>query len=214
MGAIDAYVRELNSALEGPRAARRDLIREAHDHLMDAAEDLGDSLDRQAAERAAVAQFGAVGIVAPGFQAVLSATRIRRTAFALLLLTVGQPLAWSLKQDDQAGPHGLVVLQQVVEYVGMTTIAVAALTALALGIGLRFGSITPRRMRAAATTTLASSVSIAVIGGAMMLTGRSGWADVAYGTAVTVVPMLTLAIWSARAMRPLRAATSLDRVRA
>lgn len=213
MGAIDAYVHELDSALCGPRRARRDLVREAHDHLLDAAEDLGRSADRAAAERAAVTQFGTVSTVAPGFQTVLSATRLRHTSFALLLLTIGQPLAWNLRQDDETGPDGLVALQQIVEYVGMATIAVAALTALALGIGLRLGSITPARMRAAAWASLISSVSIAGIGTSMMLTGGSGWGDLGFGVVVTVVPMLVLATSSLRALRPLTATTTLERVR-
>lgn len=211
MGAIDLYIRDLDSTLQGPRRARRDLIREAHDHLLDAAESLR-TVDRETAERMAVAQFGTIGTVAPGFQAVLSATRLRRTALALLLTTIGQPLAWNLKQDDEVGPHSLVMLEQIVEYVGLTTIAVATLTALALGIGLRLGSITPRRMQVAAWGSLVSSLSIAAIGATMMLTGRSGWADLGYGAVVTILPMVVLAISSARALRPLPT-RSLDRVR-
>lgn len=214
MGAIDAYVRQLDATLQGPRGARRDLVREAHDHLLYAADALGGDLDRNDAERLAVTQFGTVSTVAPGFQAVLSATRLRRTSFALLLVTVGQPLAWNLKGDDEAaGPHGLVVLQQVVEYVGLSAIAIATLTALALGVGLRFGSITPRHMRVAALGSVFSSVSIAAIGLAMMVTGGSGWAELGYGAAVTVVPMLALAAWSVRALRPLATSAPLDRVR-
>jgi hypothetical protein len=212
MGVIDAYVRELDAALHGPRRARHDLVREAHDHLLDAAEHLGRTSDPETAERLAVSQFGAVEVVAPEFQAVVSATGLRRTSFALLLATIGQPLAWNLRQDDQTGPHGLVVLQQVVEYVGLATIAIAAITAMALGIGLRLGSVTPGRMRIAAWGSLASSLSIAVIGAAMMLASVPGWGDLAYGVAVTVLPMAVLAASSVRALRPLATSASLDRV--
>ncbi len=210
MGAIDAYVRQLDLTLQGPSRARRDLVREAHDHLLDAAEALGD--DREAAERAAVRQFGTIGTVAPGFQAVLSATRLRHVSLALLLATIGQPLAWDLKQDDGTGAQPLVVLQEVVQYVGLITIAIAALTAVTLGVGLRLGSITPRRMRLAAMVSSTSSVSVAVIGSAMLLTGASGWRELGYGAAVTVVPMLTLAFWSFRAIRPLATSSTLERV--
>lgn len=213
MSAIDAYVRELDVVLSGPRRARRDLVREAHDHLLDAAEQLGHHLDRDAAERAAVTQFGTLDTVAPGFQAILSATHLRRTSLALFLTTIAQPVAWNLKQDDDAGPHGLVVLQQVVEYVGTATMAVAVLTALTLGIGLRLGRITPRRMRAAALASAGASGSIAMLGAAMMVTGGSGWGELGYGAAVTIAPMLILAVAAARTLRPLATAVGLERVR-
>lgn len=212
MGAIATYVRELDMALHGSRRARRDLVREAHDHLLDAAEAFGHGTDREDAERMAVEQFGTIRTVAPGFQAVLSATRLRHTSVALLMVTLGQPLAWNLRQSDEVGPHALVVLEQIVEYVGMAAIATATLTALALGIGLRFGSVTPRRMRVAAWGSLVSSVSIITIGVAMMLTSRSGWTELGYGAAVTVLPMLVLAISSVRVLRPLAASGLLERV--
>ncbi|MEV1202649.1 permease prefix domain 1-containing protein [Microbispora rosea] len=87
-GPIDEYVASMRHALRGPGGARRDLLTEARDSLLDAAEAYeGEGLPRAEAERLAVADFGTVPEVAPGFQGELTVSQGRRTA-ALLFLSV------------------------------------------------------------------------------------------------------------------------------
>src|SRR4051812_26337431 len=71
-GVIETYVAELGRTLRGPRRAKADLLAEARDSLVDAAgarERVG--LPREEAEREAVAEFGAVPDIAPGYQTEL-----------------------------------------------------------------------------------------------------------------------------------------------
>ncbi|MBX6385857.1 MAG: hypothetical protein IRZ07_23275 [Microbispora sp.] len=87
-GPIDEYVASMSHALRGPGGAKRDLLTEARDSLLDAAEAYEmEGLPRAEAERLAVADFGTVPEVAPGFQEELTVTQGRRTA-ALLFLSV------------------------------------------------------------------------------------------------------------------------------
>lgn len=94
---IDRYVSALDAALRGPRRARRDMIAEVRDSLIDAADALEESgMPRWRAERMAVEAFGPVTEIAPGYQEELAAGQGRRTA-ALLFLTVPMiTLVWYL----------------------------------------------------------------------------------------------------------------------
>ncbi|HEX2314998.1 MAG TPA: permease prefix domain 1-containing protein [Thermomonospora sp.] len=89
---IDDYVAALGRAIVGPPGPKRDMVVEARDSLVDAAEALeADGLPRVEAERIAVAEFGAIGEVAPGYQEELTACAGRRLG---VLLTVVGPLTW------------------------------------------------------------------------------------------------------------------------
>ncbi|TMR97179.1 permease prefix domain 1-containing protein [Nonomuraea basaltis] len=94
---IDDFVGDLDRTLAGPPGLKRDLVVEARDSLIDAADALeADGLHRAEAERLAVAEFGAVTQVAPGYQAELMAAAGRRLG---LLLLIGIPitvLMWSV----------------------------------------------------------------------------------------------------------------------
>jgi hypothetical protein len=75
-GVIDDYVTALDRTLRGPRRARRDLVTEARDSLTDCAEAyLAEGMDQAGAERMAVADFGTVAEIAPGYQEELTAGR-------------------------------------------------------------------------------------------------------------------------------------------
>ncbi|HEU4421950.1 MAG TPA: permease prefix domain 1-containing protein, partial [Pilimelia sp.] len=96
---IDRYIAELDGALRGPRHAKADLITEARDSLVDAAEAYeGRGLSREAAQRRAVCEFGEVREIASGYQTELGLTQARRTAllvfFALVTQTVLAEYAW------------------------------------------------------------------------------------------------------------------------
>jgi len=92
---IDGYVAELSRALHGPRRAKRDLIAEVRDGLIDAAEAYqAAGLDRPEAERRAVAEFGTVGEIAPGLQEELAAATGQRLGALLFLSAPLMALAW------------------------------------------------------------------------------------------------------------------------
>jgi hypothetical protein len=93
---IDDYVTTLHRTLRGPGRARRDLVTEARDSLIDSAEAyLAAGMDRVEAERMAVAEFGAVREIAPGYQGELAAHQGRRTATVLFITVPLLTLMWS-----------------------------------------------------------------------------------------------------------------------
>ncbi|KAB8190125.1 hypothetical protein FH608_037395 [Nonomuraea phyllanthi] len=94
---IDDYVAELDRALAGPHGPKQDLVVEARDSLTDTADALeADGLDRAEAERVAVAEFGQVAEIAPGYQAELTAVAGRRLGFLLLISVPMTALMWSV----------------------------------------------------------------------------------------------------------------------
>ncbi|MEO3807526.1 permease prefix domain 1-containing protein [Sphaerisporangium sp. B11E5] len=96
-GAIDDYVTTLARTLRGPGRLRRDMVAEARDGLEDAAAAYRDEgADPAAAERMAVAEFGPVAEIAPGYQDELAACEGRRTAAALFLVVPVVTVSWSL----------------------------------------------------------------------------------------------------------------------
>ncbi|MFG1877808.1 permease prefix domain 1-containing protein [Sphaerisporangium sp. NPDC049003] len=95
-GVIDDYVTTLGRTLRGPRRVRRDLVTEARDSLADSAESyLSEGLDPVEAERLAVAEFGAVAEIAPGYQEELAAHQGRRTAAVVFVTVPLMTLMWS-----------------------------------------------------------------------------------------------------------------------
>ncbi|WP_084958554.1 permease prefix domain 1-containing protein [Thermoactinospora rubra] len=94
---IDDYVADLSRTLRGPHGPKRDMVVEARHSLLDAAEAYqAGGLDRTEAERRAVAEFGAVGEIAPGFQEELVICAGRRLAWLMFLSTPLICLLWSL----------------------------------------------------------------------------------------------------------------------
>lgn len=94
---IDDYVADLGRALSGPAGAKRDLVVEARDSLVDTADALEDEgLDRAEAERRAVEEFGPVTVVAPGYQAELTACAGRRLGMLLFISVPVTVLMWSV----------------------------------------------------------------------------------------------------------------------
>jgi hypothetical protein len=93
---IDDYVADLRGALAGPYGLKRDLVVEARDSLTDAAQALeAAGLDRAEAEHRAVAEFGPVREIAPGFQEELTASAGRRLGALLFLSLPLTVLMWS-----------------------------------------------------------------------------------------------------------------------
>jgi hypothetical protein len=92
---IDAYLDDLRDRLDGPAAAKRDLLREARDGLNDAADAYreGGWSDHEA-QRRAVEEFGPVTVIARGYQAELGMHHGTRTLWKLILGVPLMQLAW------------------------------------------------------------------------------------------------------------------------
>ncbi|WP_433501454.1 permease prefix domain 1-containing protein [Sphaerimonospora sp. CA-214678] len=145
-GPIDVHVTALRSALRGPGRLKRDLLAEARDGLLDAAEAYEcDGLPRAEAERRAVEDFGPVADIAPGFQRELAVGQGRRTALLLFLSVPPTAFLWNLMWMISPEPSSLTtpkpawfgLLARVVDYSQLLTGLTGAVVLLALGRGLR-----------------------------------------------------------------------------
>ncbi|SFL72549.1 MULTISPECIES: permease prefix domain 1-containing protein [Streptomyces] len=141
---IDRYVTELSRTLRGPRTAKADLLAEARDGLIDAADAYEDSgLNRESAERQAVADFGPVHVVAPDYQAELGLAQGRRTAILICAVMLTQPVAWRVMQTltkDAPGGHGgrgYELVDAAARWSGGITIALGLAVLFATGTGVR-----------------------------------------------------------------------------
>lgn len=141
---IDRYVAELDRSLRGPRTAKADLLTEVRDALVDAAEGYEASgLDREAAERRAVTDFGPVANLAPDFQAELGLAQGRRTAALVCAVLLAQPVTWEVLErlagHRPAGPNDRAyqLVDALTCWSGCVSVALGLLAVLAAGIGVR-----------------------------------------------------------------------------
>ena len=210
---IDDYLAALSKQLRGPRRRKADLLAEARDHLTDATEAFeADGFDRYDAEKHAVADFGAIEDVAPGYRSELAISQSRRTAMMLLLALIIQPIVWQsgawVWTQDQADSSALNdLLQIVVRDVGGVVIAGAVLAVLGTGIGQRFPLVREHLSRITALFTLAGSALIAGIGVTMTATSTHAPGLPAYGIVgmFVVLPLALVSVQAARALRLARA---------
>ncbi|WP_433056971.1 permease prefix domain 1-containing protein [Dactylosporangium sp. CS-033363] len=180
-GPIDAYVAALRGSLRGPRAAKADLLTEARDGLIDAAERYEDEgLDRSAAERAAVEDFGPVGALAPDYQRELALAQGRRTAILVGAAVATQALvsevAWRQAATGwnwQPGP-AYMVLANAVDYATYVVVVGALLAAVACGIGSRYVDVGRRFVRATGIGAI-GVVAFFVAGGTLLSAFSPTW---------------------------------------
>jgi len=177
-GPIDAYVASLSGALRGPRAAKADLVTEARDGLADAAARYEeDGLDRAAAERAAVEEFGAVADLAPEYQRELALAQGRRTAIlvgaAVAAQSIVSELAWRSAATGWTWQpnRAYAVLANAVDYTAYAVVAGALLAALACGIGSRYVDVGRSFVRATGIAAIAVVAFFAA--GGLLLTAFS-----------------------------------------
>ncbi|GAA0575113.1 permease prefix domain 1-containing protein [Kribbella sandramycini] len=211
--AVDEYLHGLRKALPGPRRKKADLLAEARDHLIDATEAFeADGLDRDDAERAAVADFGDLSDVAPAYRQELSVAHSRQTAALLFVVMIVQPLVWQPGvwswNEDVGGPTELsVFLEIVVRLIGSLSIVGAVIAVLATGFGQRFAVV--RRHGARLTALLAIGSAIVVSLGGIAMTwessSSSGQLDVLPVSAFVVVPLLLVGLQAGRGLRLVRA---------
>lgn len=208
---VEVYLSGLSRALSGPRRRKVDLMAEARDSLVDATEayEAEGMSPRDAAEHA-VADFGDLADVVPGYRAELGIAQGRRTAVLLTLVMVAQPIVWkegvwSWNQHPPS-PNSLVAfLNELVMAIGMLSISGSVLALVASGIGLRYPAV---RDRATRTTARFALVSCALVSGVAILlasasrsadgTGPEGFFAVA---AFVVAPLLLVSRSAHRCLR-------------
>jgi hypothetical protein len=147
---VVGYLQELEGRLRGPARARAELLAEARDSLHDAVEaHRCAGLDPGAAERRAVADFGALDEVAPGYQTELALVQGRRTAGLLLvlpLLGVVWDLVWSFKPATGGpAPPAAVLFGRLWVGIALSCLAGAGVAVAATGRPLVRGWA-PRRI--------------------------------------------------------------------
>lgn len=104
---IERYVGALDKRLRGPGPLKVDLITEAWDSLIDAAESYREGgLPDATAQRLAVEDFGPIGAVARDYQGMLAAAHGARTLRTLLLVIPLSHLMWELNRKFWIGAWG------------------------------------------------------------------------------------------------------------
>ncbi|GIH11458.1 hypothetical protein Rhe02_95250 [Rhizocola hellebori] len=199
MGEIDCYVDRLAGALVGPRRAKADLVTEARHGLIDAASaHHADGMAWPEAERLAVAEFGAVKELLPGYQAELGIAQMRRTAMLVFTVLVAQAVVWSRIIDPPVPRSGLpATLDAMIGWLGL----LAMLGAAAAVISLRY---LPTRRDAtviAGFSALTLSILIALLG--VAITATSG-GDLRWTIAFGLLPMAWTAHSARRCLRASR----------
>jgi hypothetical protein len=207
---VDEYLLGLRKALPGPRRKKADLLAEARDHLIDAAEAFeADGLDRTAAECAAVADFGELSDVVPAYREELAVAQSRNTAALLLGVMLLQPLIWQpgvwAWNQDVSGPSELAIqLEHWVRWIGGLSIAGAVVAVLATSFGQRLGVVRRHGQRMTAVFAMGSAVVVSAGGVLMTLESSttSGHLDVIPVSAFVLLP---LSLVGAQALRLVRA---------
>jgi hypothetical protein len=205
LSAVDAYLEDLSRVLRGPRRAKADLLAEARGGLIDATE-AGEArgLPTAQAERLAVAEFGEVAEVAPGYQAELAVAQSRRTALLILAIFLTQCFLWDDATVAREGPHGWLL--QTVKWSGGAVMVAAFAAIWASGLGARRFGV--RLAAARVTGWFGVSVVMAFTGMGLVLTtlkladtatllGLGGWPRTA---AFLLAPLATIALSARRCL--------------
>ncbi|MET7426581.1 permease prefix domain 1-containing protein [Dactylosporangium sp. NPDC005555] len=181
-GPIDVYVDGLAAALRGPRRHRHEMVTEARDSLLDAAEAYEDAgHDPAGAQRLAVADFGTHRQVVPGYQAELATLQGRRTAtwIALVLpvMTLLEPLMWwnTSWSGDERASHVYWVLVDHFQYTAFLAAAAAGLAIVGFGWGSRFLGDGLRYARLVGQATIAFLGMHALLGATVFALSLHQW---------------------------------------
>jgi hypothetical protein len=185
-GPIDVYVDGLAAALRGPRRHRHEMVTEARDSLLDAAEAYAEEgHDPLEAQHRAIAEFGTHRQVVPSYQAELATLQGRRTAtwIALVLpvMTLLEPLMWwdSPWTDDDRASHVYWVLVDHFQYASFLAAAAAGLAIVGFGWGSRFLSDGLRYARVVGLATVVFLGMHALLGATVFALSLRQWPDAA-----------------------------------
>jgi hypothetical protein len=146
---IDHYVRLLGGRLRGPARLKRDLLTEVRDSLRDATEAYREcGLDPVAAQRRAVAEFGAPDRLAPAYQAELTAGQGRRLALLVALVPVAMLTSdlmwWEPPATTPSAPSGFLLMVRALDWASYAAGALALLALFLLGPAGRRWPLSPR----------------------------------------------------------------------
>ncbi|GAA1300576.1 hypothetical protein Psi02_27360 [Planotetraspora silvatica] len=194
---IDDYVAGLRRLLHGPVRARRDLLAEARDGLVDAAEAYeAEGHVRAEAERLAIADFGPVTDIAPGFQEELAVGQGRRTAALLFVSVPVTALMWSLVWEffphspaAPVPPQWFWTVSRLLDYTQFATGVLGGVALLALGRGLRVLR-RPRILTRALGLLVLAQIPVRVVMSMALVRGADGppgFGDYAPGVAVSLL---------------------------
>lgn len=173
---ITRHVAALERALHGPHRTRRGMIAEARAGLLDAAEayQAGGLPPEQAAARA-VRDFGAVGEVAPAFQAELTARQGRWSALLFALVFPGLLAGWDLLWASGLVRREPVVADELVKTLArlqdMATVVIAVTAVTLLAVTFR-RDLSPHRVTWAIGLT--GTAGAATCGGLTVLMSLAG----------------------------------------
>lgn len=178
---VATYLSDLDRALTGNPRLRRDLLREAADHLDDATDAyLRAGYDAADAAAQAVADFGSVDEVAPGYQTTLAVGSARRTALLLLGVLGAQPFLWDGGLDIAAASHAhapdsrvYATLDAVVEVGGFVGLAGAVAIVVLTAIGQRWLRLGRRAARIAGWYALVTAVAVQLVGVSLLAMTQS-----------------------------------------
>jgi small-conductance mechanosensitive channel len=189
---IEQYVRRLDRALSGPGRVKADVLAEARDSLIDAAEAYREGgLAHGEAERQAVREFGPVDELAPAYQREMAAGAARRlalrVALAYLVVASGSVLMWwDAPWTGTEPPTDYLRLSAWVDGVGYGGI-IAALAAYAwLTHTARRGRPVSASVARAVAVGTAVLLAVTWLGGAVVFV----WSVRLWDAALTWPPML------------------------
>ena len=195
---IDDYIGGLSARLVGPRRAKRDLLREARDGIVDAADAYADAgLDPTEAAGRAVADFGRYRQVVRPFQTELAVAQGRRTALAVAVAMPAVLLASRLMWPDPS------LLTRTFDVLQVTAAIMAVLTLAGYGWGSRY--LPAGRLPAVTLLTRLTGVGVlafvtaaALVGFAVFVWGLHAWPAAGSRPSVVVggvaLPLLLLAV--------------------
>lgn len=172
---IDEYVVALQQELRGPWYARRSILRELRDGLIDAADAYSTAgAPRSDAERQAIDELGRPADVAMAFREELAANTGRQTAWLLLTFTAATfaaaNLAWREDSAEFATtyvPTAYAVLAQAIDLLGAATLVGAVLAVAAFGWAAKWISSATQATRMVGWLVLATS-SAKMLGGTIL----------------------------------------------
>ncbi|MEV6909965.1 permease prefix domain 1-containing protein [Amycolatopsis sp. NPDC051071] len=167
MSAIEAYIADLDRRLSGSAGAKLDLLTEARDGLIDAAEAYREGgMDAPESARRAVADFGPAELIARDYQAELG---LRRDIRVLWELIVGVPLlilAWDFARMLSLGDWSRLGTSPPAWYHRAIGVAdtVAALSPVVAVAGVIAARLLSRRMDGPGTARPVSLSMAAALG--------------------------------------------------
>jgi hypothetical protein len=188
--AIEAYVADLDRDLRGPRRMKRDILTEARDSLVDATAAYQKAgLDPRDAERRAVAEFGDVAEIAPGYQTELALAQSRRTAWVVIATLVLQTVVWDnllpavFSDRPVVGGSLAESVDTSLEWLGGVLWAAAFTVLIVSGIGSRYLHPGARLVRTTGMFGLVVCGILALGGGLMTAlspaTSQTPWLETA-----------------------------------